>query len=395
VTAASWSSAEARWTIEAEVGDTGQVVRCSARFLYLCTGYYRYDAGYQPTFPGADMFSGMIVHPQQWPEALDYRGQKVVIVGSGATAMTLAPAMADTAEHVTVLQRSPSYVLSLPAVDAVAQRLRRVLPERWAYRLVRWKNVMVATTFFQLCRRAPRLAKWLLRQGTVSQLPEGYAVEPNFAPPYDPWDQRMCIVPDGDLFKAITAGRVTMVTDQIDHFNPTGIALASGDQLDADLIVSATGLALVACGGIRLEVDGAPREPSESFMYGGFMLSGFPNLAICFGYTNASWTLRADLVSQSVCRLLKRMDREGTSVVVPDLDSGGGPGAAQPLLDLSSGYVTRACAQLPKQGSRGRWKFRQNYIIDVVASTFGRVGKGLDFSNGDTPLGRTTTASRP
>jgi len=318
----------------------------------------------------------------------------VVIVGSGATAMTLAPAMADTAAHVTVLQRSPTYVLSLPAVDPLAQHLRRVLPERWAYRVVRWKNVLVATTVFQLCRRQPRLAKWLLRRGAVSQLPEGYAVDPNFAPPYDPWDQRMCIVPDGDLFKAISSGRVTMVTDRIDHLNPTGIRLASGEHLDADLIVSATGLALVACGGIRLEVDGAAKDPRESFIYQGFMLSGFPNLAMCFGYTNASWTLRADLVSQSVCRLLKRMDRDGAAVVVPQLDSGGGPGASQPLLDLSSGYVTRASTLLPKQGSRGPWKFRQNYIIDVLKATFGRVGKGLAFSGGKTRVPSSTATAR-
>ena len=377
VVSASWDSAASRWTVAVEVDEPPgrHVYTCS--FLYLCSGYYSYEGGYQPEFPGQDRFQGRIVHPQKWPEDLDCDGRQVVVIGSGATAVTLIPALAARTAHVTMLQRSPSYILTLPAEDPIARGLHRFLPEKWAGRAARWKNVTVTLAFYQLCRRRPDRAKRVLGAAARRQLPDGYRLDPDFTPRYNPWDQRMCVVPDGDLFAVIRAGKASIVTDEIDTFTETGIRLRSGQELAADIIVTATGLRLVACGAIRLDVDGAEVRPGEKFVYRGFMLSDVPNFAMCVGYTNASWTLRADLTSQSVCRLINHMDRHGYPQSVPRLrDAEARP---RPLLDLTSGYVQRAADLLPKQGDRPPWRLRQNYVLDYLSARFGDLTESLEF----------------
>jgi cation diffusion facilitator CzcD-associated flavoprotein CzcO len=303
-----------------------------------------------------------VIHPQHWPEDLDYRGKRVVVIGSGATAVTLVPSLAESAAHVTMLQRSPTYVASRPASDAIADRLRAWLPTKLAYAIVRWKNALQAIAIFNLSRRRPEMMKSMLRKAAIKQLPEGYAVDTHFKPSYNPWDQRMCLIPDGDLFTAIRDGHASVVTDQIDTFTETGIRLQSGTELEADIVVSATGLNLLAIGGMRLEVDGREVDLSKSVSYKGMMLSGVPNFAWTIGYTNASWTLKADLVAEYVCRLLKHMDAEGYASVTPDAE---GLRADGPFLDLASGYVKRSLADLPKQGERAPWKLHQNYVKDV------------------------------
>jgi cation diffusion facilitator CzcD-associated flavoprotein CzcO len=353
-----------------------QQYRC--RFLYLCTGYYRYDNGYTPEFAGRESFRGPIVHPQSWPDDLDHEGKRVVVIGSGATAVTMVPALSQRAAHVTMLQRSPSYVASLPAVDSSTLKLRQAIPEPWANRLVRWRNVLLTTGFYQLCRRRPEQAKRILRSAAARQLPPGYPVDPDFTPRYNPWDQRMCVAPNGDLFHAIKSGRASVVTDRIDTFTPDGIRLQSGRELDADIIVTATGLRLLPCGGIRLKVDGRPIEPSDTRIYRGFMLSDVPNLAICFGYINASWTLRADLTSRSVCRLINLMDRRGQVQAVPRYRESSG--SVRPLLDLSSGYVQRGAPIMPKQGRGAPWKLQQNYLLDLLSARLGDMTRGLELS---------------
>jgi cation diffusion facilitator CzcD-associated flavoprotein CzcO len=345
----------------------------------MCSGYYSYESGYQPEFPGQDQFRGRIVHPQKWPSDLDYSGKRVVVIGSGATAVTLLPAMAQQTAHITMLQRSPSYMASLPAVDPLAALVRRVLPSRLAHHVNRWKNVILTLGFYQFCRRFPAQAKKFLAEATAKQLPEGYPVDPDFTPRYNPWDQRMCLVPDADLFEAIKAGQASVVTDRIETFTESGIRLESGRELEADIIVSATGLELLACGGIRPSVDGQEVDPHSTHMYRGFMLSDVPNFAVCLGYTNASWTLRADLVSKSVCRLINLMDREHHGVAVAryrETDDG----TDQPLLDLNSGYVLRGAHRLPKQGARPPWKLRQNYVLDYFSSRFGDLSSCLEFA---------------
>ena len=380
VTSAEWSSESSRWTVEAIVGEDHETVRFGANFLYLCTGYYRHDHGYLPDFPGLHAFTGEVVHPQHWPEGLSYQDKRVVIIGSGATAVTLAPALASAASQVTMLQRSPSYVISLPSVDPLAEKLHRILPTPAAHRVLRWKNLLLGTAFYQLCRYCPGTAAGWLRAGVAHQLPEGYRLDPDFRPRYNPWDQRLCVTPDGDLFNAIRSGRLAVVTDRIDTFTSEGIRLASGRLLAADLVVAATGLELVPCGGIRLAVDGVDVDPGQTVIYKGFMLSGLPNLAVCLGYTNASWTLRADLTSQTVCRLLNRMERRGHVRAVPHLV--GGEAQALPMLDLSSGYVSRAIDRLPKQGTKRPWRLRQNYPLDLLAARLGNVATRLTFSVG-------------
>jgi monooxygenase len=377
VVAADWDSSEGQWTVDVDGGG-----RYTCRFLYMCSGYYSYDGGYQPEFPGRDEFRGRIVHPQAWPSDLDYAGKRVVIIGSGATAVTLLPAMADQTAHITMLQRSPSYLASLPAVDPVARLVRRYVPERLAHHVNRWKNVILTLGFYQFCRRFPAQAKKFLAEATAKQLPEGYPVDPDFTPRYNPWDQRMCLVPDADLFEAIKAGRASVVTDQIDTFTETGIRLESGRELDADIIVTATGLELRACGGISPSIDGREVDPHSTHVYRGFMLSDVPNFAICLGYTNASWTLRADLASRSVCRLLNLMARDHYDVAVaPYRETDSGPDT--PLLDLNSGYVLRGAHRLPKQGSRPPWRLRQNYLLDYFSTRFGDLAAGLEFSRVD------------
>jgi monooxygenase len=359
VVAAEWSSDDGRWNVEVERGDTGETDNLSCGFLFTCTGYYRYDEGYTPEFQGIERFGGQIVHPQFWADDIDHTGKRVVVIGSGATAVTLIPALAERADHVTMLQRSPSYVISLPAVDPVAGLLGRVLPTRLAYPVVRWKNMRLALAIYGLSRRRPAAMKRLIRKLIERKLPPGYDVDTHFNPSYEPWDQRMCIVPDGDLFDAIAAGRVSVVTDRIDSFTETGVALASGSELEADMVVTATGLKMVPFGGIQLSVDGSPVELPEALAYRGMLLSGVPNMAFAFGYTNQSWTLGSDLTCLQVCRLLRHMDRHGYTQCTPrkrDLAVDG-----VPFADLTSGYVLRTIDQFPRQGAKDPWRREQHY----------------------------------
>jgi cation diffusion facilitator CzcD-associated flavoprotein CzcO len=377
---ANWDSGEARWTVQAHRTDTDELVTISCSFLYVCTGYYRYDEGFSPEFPGVEQYEhlhGPVIHPQHWPEDLDYRGKRVVVIGSGATAVTLVPSLAESAAHVTMLQRSPTYVASRPASDAIADRLRAWLPQKLAYAIVRWKNALQAIAMFSLSRRRPEMMKSMLRKAAVKQLPDGYAVDTHFAPSYNPWDQRMCLIPDGDLFTAIRDGRASVVTDRIDTFTESGIRLQSGAQLDADIVVSATGLNLLAIGGMQLEVDGRAVDLSKTVSYKGMMLSGVPNFAMTIGYTNASWTLKADLVAEYVCRVLKHMDANGHAAVTPDA---AGITAANPFLDLTSGYVTRSLAELPKQGDHAPWRLHQNYVKDLRLLRRGPIDNGVVFT---------------
>jgi monooxygenase len=382
VVGASWSSAEARWTVEVERTDTDETVHLTCGFLFMCTGYYRYDAGHSPDFPGTERFQGQIVHPQFWSDDVDHAGKRVVVVGSGATAVTLVPAMAGTAKHVTMLQRSPSYVLSLPAEDAIANVVRRFLPPKLAYSIVRWKNVLVTMLVFQLSRRRPGTMKALIRKGLESRLPPGYDIDTHFSPRYNPWDQRMCLVPDGDLFEVLSAGSASIVTDTIDTFTETGLRLSSGEELEADLVVTATGLDLVPLGGMQLAVDGRDVELPKTMGYKGMMLSGVPNMAVSIGYTNASWTLKCDLTCEYVCRLLKHMDEHGYRQATPENND---PTVTEePFIDFTSGYVLRAIDKFPRQGSKAPWRLYQNYARDIVSLRHGKLEDGaLVFSNRD------------
>jgi cation diffusion facilitator CzcD-associated flavoprotein CzcO len=371
---ADWSSEEARWTVTAERTDTGETVTITAGFVFTCTGYYRYDEGYTPDFKGTDRFAGRIVHPQHWPEELDYTGKRVVVIGSGATAVTLVPAMTDKAAHVTMLQRSPSYIVSLPAKDPFANFLRRKLPIKAAYAITRWKNVLMTMASFQLSRRRPEAMKRILRKWVESELPEGFDIDTHFTPTYNPWDQRLCLVPDGDLFKAIRHGSASVVTDRIDTFTEKGIRLESGNELEADIIVTATGLNLLAFGGMDVAVDGEEINLPDTMGYKGMMLSGVPNLAVAFGYTNASWTLKCDLTCGYVCRLLNHMDAHGYDRCTPQNDD---PSVKpQPMIDFSSGYVLRSIDKFPKQGSKAPWRLYQNYALDIVSLRFGSLEDG-------------------
>lgn len=368
---ASWSSQTARWTIDVETNQS--VVQLSCKFLYLCTGYYDYASGYTPDWPGVARFRGTIVHPQKWPEDLDYTDKRVVVIGSGATAITLVPAMAQRAAHVTMLQRSPSYVVSRPAEDKIANWLRRRLPDRAAYVLARWKNVLSATFFYSLARKRPELFKWMVARGVRKELGQKYESK-HFTPPYNPWDQRLCFAPDADLFNTIREGRVSIVTDHIDTFTEDGILLKSGEHLDADIIVTATGLVLKLFSGMQLVVDGAGVELPKTFVYKGMMFSDIPNVAFAVGYTNASWTLKCDLTAEYVCRLLNYMDQHGYDVCTPrvnDQDIG-----EEPVIDFNSGYVLRALSTLPRQGSKTPWRLHQNYMKDLRMMRYGRVDDG-------------------
>ncbi len=380
---AQWSGRDARWTVRAQRTDTGETVSLTCSFLFTCAGYYRYDEGYAPQFPGTDRFTGRIVHPQHWPDDLDYAGKRVVVIGSGATAVTLVPAMAREAAHVTMLQRSPSYILTLPSKDRIADALRRRLPARAAYPVVRWKNVLLSMLSFQLSRRTPRLMKALLRKGVVAQLPAGYDIATHFTPRYNPWDQRLCLVPDGDLFKAVGSGRASIVTDRIDAFTAGGVRLVSGTELPADVVVTATGLNLLAIGGMTLTVDGTAVDLGRTVAYKGMMLSGVPNFALTIGYTNASWTLKADLVSEYVCRLLNHMDRHGHQVCMPVAPASDD---LAPIIDFTSGYVLRSIDMLPKQGPAAPWRLHQNYPRDLLMMRHGRLDdEGVRFTRVPAP----------
>jgi monooxygenase len=391
VVRAEWSSADARWTVEAERTDTGERVRMTSHFVLMCSGYYRYDQGYTPEFEGTDRFRGRIVHPQFWTDDIDYAGQRVIVIGSGATAVTLVPAMAERAAHVTMLQRSPSYVVSLPGEDPLARGLRRFLPKRVVYPIVRWKNVLLTLLSFQLSRRRPELMKRLIREAVAKRLPPGYDVDVHFNPTYNPWDQRMCLVPDDDLFQAISAGRATVVTDRIDTFTETGLRLESGVELEADLIVTATGLNLVPLGGVDFVVDGREVKLPETMSYKGMMIGGVSNLAFALGYTNASWTLKADLCCEYFCRLVNHMDERGYRICTPrNRDPSVVP---EPMIDFNSGYVVRAIHQFPRQGSRTPWRLNQNYARDILALRYGSVEDGaMEFSN---PSAGPVRAGRP
>jgi monooxygenase len=387
VVRAEWSGDAGRWTVTALREDTAEPnrpppaaepVTISCAFLWVCSGYYRYDEGYTPTFPGRDRFPGPIVHPQRWPDDLDHAGRRMLVIGSGATAVTLVPALARDAAHVTMVQRSPSYILALPTRDRIADALRAHLPARTAYPLIRWKNALLALLGYRLSRRRPQLVKRLLRKRVAARLPAGYDVATHFTPRYEPWDQRLCIAPDGDLFTAIAHGTVSLVTGQVSHFTERGVAMESGEELAADIIVTATGLNLLALGGMTLVVDGRPVELGDTVAYKGMMLGGVPNLAMTVGYSNASWTLKADLIAQYVCRVLTYMDEHGYDVITPVPAE---PGQRFPILDLMSGYVLRGFAALPKQGARAPYRLYQNYPRDVLLLRYGRVrDKAVRFS---------------
>ncbi len=376
VTGAAWSSREQRWTVT--VDSDGEPFEMTCDFLWSCGGYYDYDQPYAPEFPGVDRFTGPVIHPQQWPGDLDHAGKRVVVIGSGATAVTLVPAMTDTAAHVTMLQRTPTYVVSLPARDPIARGLQRVLPEQLAYRITRRKNVALQTGIYRLSQRFPSAARRLIRTGNVRALPEGYDVDTHFNPPYQPWDQRMCLVPDGDLFRAISDGKASIVTDTIETFTERGLLLASGRELEADVVITATGLNLKPMSGVALVVDGEEVKLPETIAYKAMMLSGVPNYAFTIGYTNASWTLKADLVSEYVCRLLAHLDEHGLRSAVPRPAPGIEP---RPFLDFTPGYVLRSLADLPSQGSEEPWRLRQSYRYDRRRILKGEIDDGaLEFA---------------
>ncbi len=380
---AAWSSQEGKWTVEAahkSPDGRDEFLTLTCNFLFSCAGYYRYSAGYSPEFPNANRFKGSMIHPQAWPEDLDYAGKRVVIIGSGATAVTLVPAIAKTAGHVTMLQRSPTYVISLPERDVIADWLRRKLPAMWAYRLSRWKNVALMLYIYQLSQRFPNFVKRGLLKQVREQLGPDYDVAAHFTPRYKPWEQRMCVVPDADMFRAIKSDRASVVTDRIETFTEKGILLKSGQELEADIVVTATGLAMQFFGGIELSVDGQRVDPGQALAYKGVMMSGVPNLASVFGYINASWTLKADLICNYVCRLLNFMDRMGVRQVTP---RNRGEHAVAPFVEnFTPGYIERAVDGWPKQGSKPPWRVYQNYLRDTIALKWSPVDNGaLEFSN--------------
>ncbi len=359
-----WSSEQAKWSVEVLNVATGHVRELTCNFVFACAGYYSYESGYSPEFPGSEQFAGRIVHPQNWTPDVDYAGKRVIVIGSGATAVTLVPVLAKRAAHVTMLQRSPSYVVTTPERDRISDWLRERLPESSAYAITRWKNVLLSMGFYTFSRRYPARAKKLLISLVRKQLGSAIDVEKHFTPSYNPWDQRICVVPDGDLFKAIDEGGASVVTGHVDRFYENGIRLTSGQELPADLIVTATGLNLQFLGGIKLEVDGALVEPAKTMTYKGMMLSDVPNLAYAIGYTNASWTLKCDLTCEYVCRLLKHMDARGYAMSVPRRTD---PLLKEEsLLDFTSTYVLRSIAEFPRQGNVSPWKLYQNYALDMM-----------------------------
>ncbi|WP_228786916.1 flavin-containing monooxygenase [Nocardia terpenica] len=374
VVRAEWSSERQRWTVTAQRTDTGESVVLTADFLFGCSGYYRYDRGYTPEFPGLDRFGGTVVHPQHWPEDLAVAGKRIVIIGSGATAVTLGPALARLGATVRMLQRSPSYILSAPARDDLADRLRTLLPAKAAYALARAKNIAVSTAIYQLCQRYPdRMRAWI-RGWQERWLPAGYDIDTHFTPAYNPWDQRLCLVPNGDLFRAIRAGDLDMVTDRIDTFTETGVRLASGTELEADIVVTATGLDLLLFGGIELVVDDAVVDVPKAMAYKAMMLSEVPNFAYIMGYTNASWTLKADLVCEYVVRLLRYLDEHGYTSVTPVRDHS--VGTTPFLPNFSAGYVLRAADRFPVAGDRKPWRLHMNYLRDIPAFRYGKIDDG-------------------
>ncbi len=393
VTAANWDSTEQRWTIHTRGEKDGSSGTWKARFLMLCTGYYNYDKGYKPDFPGEKKFKGQIVHPQHWPEDLDYTGKRVVIIGSGATAVTLLPAMADKTAHITMLQRSPTYMMSLPGVDPFASRLRGKMPEMALYRIMRARNIAVQRWSFEASRRFPQAARRLILRLARRRLGDSVDMH-HFTPDYNPWDQRLCAMPDGDFFKAIRSGRASIVTDRIKTFTPKGILLESGKELEADIIITATGLDVQMIGGMKLTVDGNTRSANDSMLYKAVLLEAIPNAAVVIGYTNASWTLRADLAAEYVCRLLKHMDRKGYAVVKP-VDREGCRTDETVMGTLRSGYVMRAAERLPRQGSHGPWKATHDYFRDIPMLRREKIeDKYLEFTRTAAASGKAGGASK-
>jgi len=393
MTRASWLSETARWAVEVERGPGRERQSLTCRFLLMCSGYYRYEAGYTPELAGIDSFKGRIVHPQHWTDDIAYSGKRVVVIGSGATAVTLIPELAKAANHVTMLQRSPTYMVAWPDEDTIANRLRGLLGERAAYAITRWKNVLRGMYYYRFARRRPEQVKQRLVDLVRAQLPEGYDVGKHFTPHYKPWDQRVCLVPHGDLFTAIREGRASVVTDAIDEFTEHGIRLKSGEELAADLVVMATGLELQQMGGAVIEIDGRPVDMASRMAYRGALFNGLPNFAAVFGYTNASWTLKADLVSDYVCRLINHMDRGGFTHCVPadptvDVEP-------RPWVDFTSGYFQRAFHRLPKQGSKRPWRLYQNYALDLITLRYGRLEDGvLHFKRAPTTAATTMATDR-
>jgi monooxygenase len=390
---ASFSSDEARWTVEAREVGTDRVKRFTCKFLYMCAGYYDYDEGYTPEFAGTDRFQGTIIHPQFWDESLDYEGKRVVVIGSGATAVTLVPSLAERAAHVTMLQRSPTYIVSAPGSDPVAAYLHDKVDPDAAYAITRWKNVLVSMALYAYCRKFPAAAKKMIVEQVRKRLGDTLDVDTHFTPDYNPWDQRVCLVPDGDLFKVVRAGKASVVTDHIETFTEKGILLRSGAELEADIIVTATGLKLKFLGGLGVEVDGKPVEVSKTLTYKGMMCSDVPNMAFAIGYTNASWTLKADLASEYVCRLLNFMDERGYATCCPRKND---PNLREePLLDFTSGYVQRARDIMPKQGSISPWKLYQNYVLDLAAFKRGRLDdRFMEFKRAPAQKARAASATR-
>jgi monooxygenase len=369
VVSADWSARDFKWTVTAQQGPDKQAAVFTCSFLMMCSGYYRYDRGYTPEFPGRDEFKGKIIHPQFWPEDLDHSGKKVVVIGSGATAVTIVPEMAKTAEHVTMLQRSPSYVVSRPSEDKIANWLKTWMPAKWAYGITRWKNVLIQQYLYGQSRKKPDNARKVITGMAQKELGPDYPVNIHFNPKYNPWDQRMCLIPDSDLFNEIKAGHASVVTDTIHRFTETGIRLSSGKELTADIIVTATGLDLVFLGGTKVSIDGAPVDMSKRLTYKGMMYDGVPNLVSIFGYTNASWTLKCDLTCEFTCRIIARMDELGAKSATPK--AAGGDIRQSPWLDFSSGYVQRTIDRFPKQGERKPWRLNQNYTADVLMLRYG------------------------
>ncbi|MEO5653066.1 MAG: NAD(P)/FAD-dependent oxidoreductase [Marmoricola sp.] len=363
VVAADWSSAQTRWTLTLETEHGQRTLTCA--FLYACSGYYDYAEGHSPVFPGIEDFAGDVVHPQFWPEKLEYAGKRVVIIGSGATAVTLVPAMAGTAAKVTMLQRSPTWISPIPGVDKLADKLRERLPAAAAHRLIRTKNILFQTGVYQFCQRFPKRARKMMLGVNERLLKDPDLVAEHFTPSYDPWDQRLCAVPDGDLFGSLRRGEADVVTDVIETFVPEGIRLVSGRVLEADVVVTATGLKLQMLGGITVSFDGEPVVLNEQFVWQGAMMTGMPNFAFCIGYTNASWTLRADLTHRLVCKVLRHLEDNDLVAAVPEADA---RLQGRPLLDLGSGYVQRSIGDLPRQGDRGPWRVRQNYLLDSLTT---------------------------
>jgi len=377
VVQADWSSQQARWTVTVEHAASGERTTRTCGFLYLCSGYYRYDEGYTPDWPGRAEFTGALVHPQDWPTDLDVTGKRVVVIGSGATAVTLVPALVQTAAQVTMLQRSPSYLMPLPAADPIANLLRRVLPAKRAYAAIRWKNVRMATAIYTQSQKRPVRVRAILKKLAVKRLPDGFDFDTHFTPTYQPWDQRMCLVPDGDFFDAVRAGKADIVTDHIQGFTSTGLRLRSGAELEADVVVTATGLNLLVLGGVELTVDGQAVTISQRVAYKGMMLDGVPNLAFALGYTNASWTLKIDLVSSYVARLLRSMKSNGQAIVTPRLPAE--PMDTSPFIDMTSGYFERSRDSLPLQGTQAPWRLRQHYLKDSVLFSGASEHEQLDF----------------